>query len=846
MIRWRVGWQWWLVALGTPLALLAVASFANVAIWGAPAPVLAEMSWSAIALVFAIRIVNPLDGPLGEEPGWRGYALPQLQARRSPLASTAILGVFVALWHLPLVVTGQLFAFGLVVTFFITFVYAWLFNHTGGSVLMTMLFHIAQGTVTYAALGFTGADAARMDWITGAAVVRARRRPRRRGPEGVADRTGFGHRRSTGGPRCALSTPTQHHGLGRRRSAVPAQLRTGYRPPRRAGSSRAARGRRDTSAGGGMTSELVMGRLSHGSAQVVRRFAAPERHLAFWIALWAAVVVGEFGALAQFVFAQEAPVEPVQVVFRLVGGSFAACGLIAWHRRPDTHSGRLMTATGFAFLVSPLLSLSDSPVARTLALLLPDLWVVFFVALLLTFTTGGRLQTTTDRILVGAVVFEIVVLAPLWAMFAEVPGNLLLIEPNEQVAGVIDTVQRSLFLAIAVSTAAVVAARWKAASAPGRRALMPSVAGAFCLLIFAALLTVDLVTPSRSELLVWIAASSLVTVPLAFLTGLLRSRLARGGLADLFRRLRTMQPVELQAALARTLGDPELVIAYPAPGTGTYVDARGHPVTLPDPGGERSVATVERDGAQVAVLVYDRTLDDDPELVEAVGGAATIALENRQLHDEAEARLAELQASRERILAAGDAERRRIERNLHDGAQQRLVTLAMQLSLIQRQIRDDPTGAEQLVTSASDELAQSLEELRELARGIHPAALDQGLEYALEALAIRAAVPTTVAYECAARLPEPVEFAAYFVASEALANVAKYAHASVATVRVGCTEDDAVVEIADDGVGGADPALGSGLRGLADRVEALGGRLRVSSPPGGGTVVIAEMPLPSR
>ena len=167
MIRWRVGWQWWLVALGTPLALLAVASFANVAIWGAPAPVLASMGWSAIALVFAIRIVNPLDGPLGEEPGWRGYALPQLQARRSPLASTAILGVFVALWHLPLVVTGQLFAFGLVVTFFITFVYSWLFNHTGGSVLMTMLFHIAQGTVTYAALGFTGADAARMDWITG-------------------------------------------------------------------------------------------------------------------------------------------------------------------------------------------------------------------------------------------------------------------------------------------------------------------------------------------------------------------------------------------------------------------------------------------------------------------------------------------------------------------------------------------------------------------------------------------------------------------------------------------------------------------------------------------------------
>ena len=145
------------------------------------------------------------------------------------------------------------------------------------------------------------------------------------------------------------------------------------------------------------------------------------------------------------------------------------------------------------------------------------------------------------------------------------------------------------------------------------------------------------------------------------------------------------------------------------------------------------MAPVKRDGEVVAALIYDRSLDDDPELVEAVGGAAAIALENQQLHAEAENRLAEVRASRERVISAGDAERRRIERNLHDGAQQRLVTLALQLSLIGRRIRDDPSGAERLVTSASDELAQSLEELRELARGIHPAALDQGLDVALDA-----------------------------------------------------------------------------------------------------------------
>ena len=167
MIRWRVGWVWWLVALGTPLAVLAVATAANVVVWGAPAPVLAQMAWGGIALAFAVRFVNPLDGPLGEEPGFRGYALPHLQTDRSPLAAAVVLAGLVTLWHLPIVMVGGLPPFALVVTFAITFVYVWLFNRTGGSVLMTMVFHVAQGTVTYAALGFTGADAARMDWLTG-------------------------------------------------------------------------------------------------------------------------------------------------------------------------------------------------------------------------------------------------------------------------------------------------------------------------------------------------------------------------------------------------------------------------------------------------------------------------------------------------------------------------------------------------------------------------------------------------------------------------------------------------------------------------------------------------------
>lgn len=578
--------------------------------------------------------------------------------------------------------------------------------------------------------------------------------------------------------------------------------------------------------------------LAGGQPHTTHRFARSAHRPVFWILLWILVLAAEFGALVPVLFANGAPVEAIDVAFRLIGGSFAACGLIAWRRRPDNHSGLVMTVTGFAFFVSPLLSQLAWPPAQVVALWLPDLWVLPFVLLVLTFLTGGRVRTTADRVLSGAVLLELAVLAPLWLLFAGIPENPIAIWPHERIAEIVDVAQRGTLLVAVAGTAAVVALRWRSASAPGRRALVPGVAGAACLLLFGWLLAAQFLTGEKSMLLLWIGVCSLLTVPIAFLAGLLRSRLARGGLADLFRGLRTLSPDDLRGALAKALGDPDLEVGYTTT-SGSYADLDGRPVT---PGASRSTAGVERDGRRVAVLVYDRSLDDDPELVDAVTAAATIALENQHLHTEARRRLAEVEHSRERIIAAGDAERRRIERNLHDGAQQGLVTLAMQLSLIQRQIRSDPEDAEQLVTSASDQLAHSLAELRELARGIHPAALEQGLDVALEALATRSAVPTTVACEPGPRLPQPIEFAAYFVASEALANAAKYARATVVTVRVSRAGPTAVVEIADDGAGGADPAAGSGLRGLTDRVEALRGHLTVVSPAGGGTVVRAELP----
>jgi signal transduction histidine kinase len=220
--------------------------------------------------------------------------------------------------------------------------------------------------------------------------------------------------------------------------------------------------------------------------------------------------------------------------------------------------------------------------------------------------------------------------------------------------------------------------------------------------------------------------------------------------------------------------------------------------------------------------------------------------EVHRLNDELHARLEELAASRARIVTAGDVERRRLERNLHDGAQQRLVALSLALRLAQAKLDSDPAGARQTHAAAGEELSLALAELRELARGLHPAVLtDRGLRPAVEMLAGRAPVPVEIEEVPAERLPEPVEAAAYYLIAEALTNVAKYAAASSVRVRVVTSDATVVVEVADDGAGGADPAAGTGLRGLADRLEALGGSLDVVSPPGAGTSLRAEIPADS-
>jgi signal transduction histidine kinase len=278
-----------------------------------------------------------------------------------------------------------------------------------------------------------------------------------------------------------------------------------------------------------------------------------------------------------------------------------------------------------------------------------------------------------------------------------------------------------------------------------------------------------------------------------------------------------------------------VALAYWLPESGRYVDVLGHPVTVSGAGWTE----VEVGGRRVAAIAHDPALDEEPQLVRAAGAAAALALENQRLEAELRSRIEELRTSRARLVEAGDTARRRLERDLHDGAQSRLVAVMLKLRLAQMKVEGSPE-AEELLDEAGADLRASLEELRELARGIHPAILtDRGLAAALQALAERAPVPVSLSVD---EVPRAVETAIYFVVSEGLTNVAKYARATAASVTVRRHGGSVKVEIADDGVGGADAAAGSGLRGLSDRVGALDGRVWVESQPGEGTRLRAEIP----
>jgi signal transduction histidine kinase len=530
-----------------------------------------------------------------------------------------------------------------------------------------------------------------------------------------------------------------------------------------------------------------------------------------------------------------------------LGWSFIASGIAGWARRPENDLGALMVVVGIVWFVSALLKSWHASVPFTLGVWLGDVWLLPLAFLLAGFPTL-RLEGRLDRIVVVALVVVMGPLEVLWLMclsFAtaispEAPANALMVWDAAGAASAIDSVQRAIGISALLVLAGLLLRRWRRASAPLRRALTPVLAGAAALVMFTVAYTIDWFG-GTSATVVSLTLFMLTAVPLIFLAGLLRARLARSAVGELLVELREpAAPGRLRDSLAKALRDPTLELAYWVPEYETYVGVDGRPVTLATDG--RMVTLVERGGAHVAAIVHDESLRHEPELVGAVASAAGIALENERLQADLRARLSDLRASRARIVEAGDSARRKLERDLHDGAQQRLVSLSVVLRLVAGRLPEDAAEATLLAT-AREELNASLAELRQLARGIHPAVLsDHGLPVALESLAAR--VPVRVALDVALveRPPQPVEVAAYYLIAEGLTNVAKYADATSAAVHVARENGTVVVEVSDDGKGGADPRSGSGLRGLADRVEALDGRLRVWSPPGGGTRLRAELP----
>jgi signal transduction histidine kinase len=535
----------------------------------------------------------------------------------------------------------------------------------------------------------------------------------------------------------------------------------------------------------------------------------------------------------------------------IVGWSFIGSGLAASRARPDNRLGDVMVFTGFAWFASFLTDAQPSGLF-TLGTAVEDVYLVGLAYLILSFPTG-RLRGAFDHVVIwtGVALVTLVQLACMAlaskssVVCGSCPGNALAIGHDDGLANVIAQGQRIVGLVVVLLVLVRLVVRWSRASEVQRRNVMPVFwSGGVTLVALVVTVGNDVIGSPLGDVARKIFFVALATLPIAVAVVLLQRRLARAAVAGLVVELGDRDVAkDLRGALSRALSDPSLDVAYWFPQAGRYVDGEGRPVELPTPESGRACTVVERGGEPIAALVHDPGLKENTELIDSVCAAAAMTLENERLQAELRARLSDLQASRARLVDATEAERRRIERDLHDGTQQRLVSLAMSLGLLETKLPADPEAAKPIAQEARAALAVALEELRELSQGIHPAVLtERGLVAGLEELADRAALPAYLEVSIDERPCEAVEAAAYFVVSEALTNAAKHSHASEVRIMASRAGGLLTVEVEDNGIGGAVLVGGSGLRGLTDRVEALGGRLTVSSPPGRGTNLRADIP----
>jgi hypothetical protein len=520
---------------------------------------------------------------------------------------------------------------------------------------------------------------------------------------------------------------------------------------------------------------------------------------------------------------------------------YLVSGLIAWWRRPVSRLGPLMLAAGFVTPLS-LLPFADNAILVSVGELFEMLPAAMYLHVFLAYPTG-RLPGTPERLVVVSGYAATLLLTVGKVMLGLRPGNIFTVTASPGPALRIEQVQLVTMCALLLCGAVLLYVRRRALGRSKRRfaALLVDSFG-FALVSMAAL-SVGGIRPWPGIGVVQAVTSlAMGLAPIVFLIGLLDMRLARTDVGGLLVELDRGPTLDLQAPLARALHDPSLQLAYWLPDQDIWTDQEGHPIALPGPDQRRSIRLIYRNHEPIAALLFDPTLDDEEELLNAVSAAAGIALENGRLRAELRAKLQELQSSRVRALEAGRRERQRLERNLHDGAQQRLVGITIELGSLEHQAATDPKLKQRLARTR-EEVSASLDQLRDIARGIYPAVLSgHGLAVALESLAASAAVPVSIRVGLTERLPEPVEVAAYYIVSEALANIGKHAHANTATVCVDRDADRLVVEVIDDGIGGANIFGGTGLRGLRDRAEVLGGNVSIASSPGGGTTIRAEIP----
>ncbi len=574
--------------------------------------------------------------------------------------------------------------------------------------------------------------------------------------------------------------------------------------------------------------------------------AAPGRQvvLSTWLrrALWPVTLVA--GLAAESVL-WRAGTLPLYLVFDLaVGLTVVAVSFAVWEAHPGNWTGPLLLANSVWFLCSPVRYIA-SPFWISLSWVAEPTVSVIFAHLVLAYP-GGRLTSRPDRVFVAvayayAVAFPVaeLMIAPASDLFGDCltgpcPATPPLLTANPGLFDRLQPVGNGLDAVLVAWLLLLVGRRLARSSQPRRRQFLPI---AVLAVVVTAGILADTFMPQNAGG-AWNVRTLLdhgveLAIALTFFASLYASRMSRSQVADLLARLAGAEPDEVQALLSQVLHDPRLRLGLWDHAGGGYLDATGRPLTVPPAGQERVATTISGADGPLGVLVHDQAVLDDPRLMSAVLAGTRLALENEQLHARLRARLADVQASRARLVRAEDEARRRLERDLHDGAQQRLLSIGLALQLARKEVADG-SGAAELLDESQSELVAAIEELRNLAQGIHPTVLtEQGLAAAVTALARRLAVPVEVA-GIGARLPGSVETTAYFLICEALQNTVKHAQASRA--RIGVTEADGVVvvEVSDDGTGGADTGAGagSGLRGLRDRVEAVGGRLKRGEPAG--------------